>query len=182
MTAISYGLDAVEREPGEPQINPNFSAWWKWTAPANGYGVVSLAGSELGRYYDWTLDRSLLVYRVDSFSEMIVATPIAVSTSDYYLPADLTFEAVANEDYYIVAGGGRLTQYGFRSGGDADSTPWKVLTVQYSATSPAVQAAKAAINAQIAATKKAMKRAKTAKAKKALRKRLASLQRQLRAL
>lgn len=172
-TAISYGMRAALREAGEPARNPDYSSWWKWTAPANGYGNVSMAGTEQGDFYvTYTSSRQMYVYAVDTFAEMTTATPVAGSNVPYGLPANLSFPVTANQTYYVVGGGGY----------DADDTPWKVLTVQYSTTSPAIQAAKAALNAQIAATKQALKRAKTAKAKKVLRKRLASLQRQLRAL
>lgn len=135
-TSISYSRDYPQREAGEPQINPNYSSWWKWTAVEDGTVVVSLAGSEIGKYYDHWSQKTFLAYHVDTYSEMINASPIAGNSIGSGLPGAFSFPVTAGETYYIAAGAGQLTQYGFRGGEDPHDLGWKVMTLQFSPAPP----------------------------------------------
>ncbi len=135
-TAISYGIEFSQREAGEPLINPSFSSWWKWTATEDGSVTVSIAGSEVGKYFDYYEDKTFLAYNVDSFAEMVNADPIGGNAVDYGLPGSFSFNVTSGETYYIAAGTGRLTQYGFRGGQDNGDLGWRVMTLRYSPLPP----------------------------------------------
>ena len=103
-TGITYALDAVVREPGEPARNPNYSSWWKWKAPYDGKLTLSLAGSELGSNLNKA--RSLVVYDSPFFSKMKERGPIGYSGTTKGLPDDLKVDVKKDRTYYIAAGVG----------------------------------------------------------------------------
>lgn len=134
--ALSYGLEAPKREAGEPSRNPNYSSWWRWTAPANGTMNLSLVGSELGRHYEHFRRKTLLAYRVSSFVGMASSAPILYASVSQGLPPDSAIPVSTGDRVYICAGSGGLRSNSNFSGGESNAFPWKLLTITFSSATP----------------------------------------------
>ena len=92
----NYGATAQTSEPAHAGYNAKKSVWWSWTAPKDGYVMISTEGS--------SFDTILGVYTGNTLSQL---TAIAGSDDslDGSLSAKVYFKAVAGTTYHIAVDG-----------------------------------------------------------------------------
>lgn len=135
-TVISYSRNFAQNEPGEPTRNPEYSSWYYYNAPENGRISLSVAGTELSEFYDSFTDRTIIAYNVDTYAEMVDASPVGTTSSGTGLPGTLSFNVIAGQRYYIAFGHGRFSNGSLNGTGSEDDTSWRVMTMSYSPLPP----------------------------------------------
>jgi subtilisin family serine protease len=99
--AVEHGsTDYATREPRESdhaEVVGGTSAWWAWTAPADGRVTISTRGS----YFDTTL----AVYTGETLSTLEEVAPINSSNDFFNYHSTVTFEASAGTTYQIAVDG-----------------------------------------------------------------------------
>lgn len=132
-TVISYALSFSANEPGEPTRNPGYSSWYYYDATADGRIYLSVAGTEESPNFDYWMDKTVIAYNVDTYAEMLDASPVGTSSATEGLPGTLSFNVIEGQRYYIAFGLGRFRN-GINSGpGSATDATWRVMTMSYSA-------------------------------------------------
>ena len=142
-TVISYSLNFAQNEPGEPTRNPGYSSWYYYDATENGRISLSVAGTELSHFYDFWIDKTIIAYNVNTYAEMVDASPVDTSFSTSGLPGTLSFNVIAGQRYYIAFGHGRYSNGSLSGTGNGGDTTWRVMTMSYSPLPPTVTTAPA---------------------------------------